>query len=647
MLSKRLAHILSQLMAAETPLTSAALSVSLQVTSRTIRTDIKELNERLAPYQAAVSAVRGAGYELLINDENAFRRFMKEEVEQEEPLAVLPEERVRFILKKLLLAESYVKLEDLQEQLFISKSTMSNDMKWVKRKLEPFDLKLEAKPNKGCRIKGSEMKIRYCMSEYLFNERRSYQTLLNTAVTILPKHELELIQRTMIDYINEEKMNLSDICMNNLIVHIAIACKRIRHGNYVSVLPEEINEIPRAKEYKVAKKMVERLEGLLDVSFPQEEIVYITIHLLGTAKMVQSFSTGGQKQIVDDDTSRLVQLMLKAIDQKLQLDLAGDAELLIGLSLHLKPAINRCKYGMNLRNPMLDEIKAGYPIAFEAGIVASRVIEEETGLSIHENEIGYMALHFGAALERRKMEIPPKRCLIVCASGAGSARLLQDRLRSQFGSKLTILGTAELYSLPHVSLHALDLIITTIPIHMDLPIPVIQVNTILGGSDFLKIEEALTSETRVTLATQYMKKELVFTKRAFQTKEEVIHFLTQKVIDMGLAPAELTQSVMEREESAPTSFGHYTAIPHPMTPLTEETFWAICTLEKPIIWGEKKVQFVCLLCVEKENAKDLKGMYRLLGELVHHVKFIQHLITCDTFEDMLDVMDKKAPSYKN
>lgn len=258
-----------------------------------------------------------------------------------------------------------------------------------------------------------------------------------------------------------------------------------------------------------------------------------------------------------------------------------------------------------------------------------------------------MALHFGAALERRKMEIPPKRCLIVCASGAGSARLLQDRLRSQFGSKLTILGTAELYSLPHVSLHALDLIITTIPIHMDLPVPVIQVNTILGGGDFLKIEEALTSETRVTLASQYMKKELVFTKRAFQTKEEVITFLTQKVIDMGLAPAELTPSVMEREEAAPTSFGHYTAIPHPMTPLTDETFWAICTLEKPIIWGEKKVQFVCLLCVEKENAKDLKGMYRLLGELVHNVKFIQHLIACDTFEDMLDIMYKKVPSYKN
>ncbi|BBP93168.1 hypothetical protein BsIDN1_67860 [Bacillus safensis] len=44
---------------------------------------------------------------------------------------------------------------------------------------------------------------------------------------------------------------------------------------------------------------------------------------------------------------------------------------------------------------------------------------------------------------------------------------------------------------------------------------------------------------------------------------------------------------------------------------------------------------------KKENAKDLKGMYRLLGELVHNVKFIQHLIACDTFEDMLDIMYKK------
>ena len=67
----------------------------------------------------------------------------------------------------------------------------------------------------------------------------------------------------------------------------------------------------------------------------------------------------------------------------------------------LKPAINRFRYGMNLRNPMLDSIKANYPVAFEAGVIAGMVLKEEMGLEIHENEIGYLALHIGAAMERR------------------------------------------------------------------------------------------------------------------------------------------------------------------------------------------------------------------------------------------------------
>ena len=75
---------------------------------------------------------------------------------------------------------------------------------------------------------------------------------------------------------------------------------------------------------------------------------------------------------------------------------------------------------------MLSAIKENYPLAFEAGVIAGIVIKEQTGIDIHENEIGYLALHFGAAIERRKTERPPKRCLIVCASGAGSAQLLRD-----------------------------------------------------------------------------------------------------------------------------------------------------------------------------------------------------------------------------
>lgn len=96
--------------------------------------------------------------------------------------------------------------------------------------------------------------------------------------------------------------------------------------------------------------------------------------------------------------------MIEAVDRELKLGILHDKELKIGLALHVKPAISRNRYGMNLRNPMLAAIKEHYPLAFEAGIIAGMVIKEQTDIDIHENEIGYLALHFGAAIERKKQK---------------------------------------------------------------------------------------------------------------------------------------------------------------------------------------------------------------------------------------------------
>lgn len=48
--------------------------------------------------------------------------------------------------------------------------------------------------------------------------------------------------------------------------------------------------------------------------------------------------------------------------------------------------------------------------------------------------------------------------------GAGSAQLLREKLRSHFGKRLDILGTAEYYSLDQMSYESIDFVISTIPI---------------------------------------------------------------------------------------------------------------------------------------------------------------------------------------
>lgn len=64
-----------------------------------------------------------------------------------------------------------------------------------------------------------------------------------------------------------------------------------------------------------------------------------------------------------------------------------------------------------------------------------------------ESEIGYIAIHFGGAMSRLQEQNQKKRCLLVCATGQGSAQLLKYKILSQFRDKLEIVGITGYYQL--------------------------------------------------------------------------------------------------------------------------------------------------------------------------------------------------------
>jgi lichenan operon transcriptional antiterminator len=635
--------ILRELMGAESPLTSEHLAKVNQVTSRTARSDIKELDAILSKFGAEIKSVRGTGYELIIQDDQLYRKLLSEVFLEDyclqENLPNLPEERVQFLIKRLLLTEGYIKLEELADELYISKSTIQNDLRDVKKIFKQYDLTLEKRPNFGLKLLGNEFKLRYCMSEYLINRKQIEVDSINARVSILPEEEMVAIRLIILEQIQDHHITMSDIALSNLIIHVTIACKRIQNANYVSFVPQELKDIVKEKEYLVATKIVQKVNERLQVVFPKTEIAYIAIHLLGNKIMTETIINEKEiHKLVGEEMFHLTTTILETIENKLSLGISQDKEFIMGMSLHLKPAINRFRYGMNLRNPLLDAIKSNYPVAFEAGIIAGMVLKQEKDIDIHENEIGYLALHIGAAVERRKMDNQPKRCIIVCSSGVGSAQLLYYKLQAKFRSRLDIVGTTEYYKLSQVPLSSLDFIVSTIPIKDPLPIPVIQVNTILGDNDFGNIERILFESPGPKL--EFLKEELVFLQQEHETKEEVLHFLADKLRDLQLVEETFLDSVFEREALSPTCFGNLVAIPHPITPQTDETFWAMCTLQKPIAWEDKRVQIVCLLCVEKNSTSDFRKMYELLVSVIDDSNKVQQLLKCKTYKDFINVFLK-------
>lgn len=641
MLTSRMKIIFRELMAAETPITGKYLAMINQVSSRTIREDIKALDSLLVDHGAYIDSVMGQGYELGVMEDPLFRNYLKklaaEDAELDSFVPKMPEERIAYLVKRFLLSDGYIKLEELADEMYISKSTLQNDLGHVKKMLSAYDIRLESRPNYGLYVHADELKRRFCMAEYVFVREAPVNELFKPHFASLTQEELDTILAIVMEQIQESGVFVSDIAINNLVIHLAIAYKRIKEGYNVTLHSSDIDEILEQKEYKVAQKIVRKVQEKFAVHFPLEEVAYIAMHLLGTK--IAAHPEAGEKavqQVIQKEISALVIKALERIESKLNLGIQNDQELIIALSLHLKPAVNRYRYGMNIRNPMLQDIKVNYPVAFEAGILAGMTINEAIGTVIDENEIGYLALHIAAAIERRKSEIVPKRCLIVCASGLGTAQLIYYKLKSQFGDSLEVAGTTEYYKLKNCELAGIDFIISSIPIQEELAVPVIVVNAILGDPDIRKIEKYILKEQQHISA--YFQEELIFLGQELRTKEQVLEFLHKKLIERGLVDEGCLQAVYERERVAPTSFGNLVAIPHPITPHSTTTFLTVCTLKKPIMWKEKPVQFVCLLNVMKDSQEDLQVMYDLLGRIIHDSAVVERLIKAKTYEDFMKVI---------
>ncbi|MBP1906524.1 lichenan operon transcriptional antiterminator [Paenibacillus turicensis] len=649
-MNSRMIAILQHLLAADGPLKSEHLAKLIQVTSRTVRSDIRELEGILDQYGASIQPVRARGYELKIIDQDRFC-ILQEKLSLGHPAqdSNSPQYRYNYLIRRLLLAETYVKLEELADELYVSKSTVQNDLKEVKQTLTKYGILIDKRPNYGIKLKGDEVHLRFCISEFIMNRLgdgldQKQREDIYSDLKIVSSVEMELIRNIIMEQIQELGVNLSDAAFNNLANHIAISCRRIREGNQVTVSPDDRNEIALIEVIEAAGQIVERIGKALQLSFSMDEVVYIAMHLSGN----KWFSGKGDSIEIrrdseirsDDENYALVKDILVKIDRDLALKISNDQELIMGLCLHLKPALNRVKYGMSIRNPMLEHVKSNYPFAFQAGVIMAKLIESKLGVVLPEAEMGYLAIHIGAAIERQRMNSTPKRCLVVCTSGMGSARLLYYKLRSKFGERLEVVGTTELYKLNTFSLTNIDFVVSTVPIVQPLAVPIIVVEKLLGGEDMDKINTLLNDGESYQF--DYIIEKLVFLKQNFTTKEQVITFLGNKMQEYGLIRSSegFIGLVLERENAAPTSYGNLVAIPHPIIPQSNCTVWVICTLSKPIDWSGRPVQFVCLLSIDKSGEEPNSNMYQHLMGLVDDTEVVQNILRCNTYHEFAQMIVK-------
>lgn len=638
--------ILREILKNKKPVTSQYLSKLVGVSSRTIRNDIKDLQKELKGKSVRIEILPGVGYSVKIVKDGSTKDVLKEILEDSNYAVVsLPEERIEYILKNLLYAKGFITLKDLADKLYVSKTTVANDMDKVESWLKAHNLKLFRKPNYGFKIEGDEIDLRFALSDYLkMTQKQDSLYDLAELKMIFENIDIDKIKNIILNAQEDMDYKLSDVAYSNLVVHIAIAIKRIKQNKEIKISKKSYENIKAKKAYKTAEKIVQSLEKSFDVKIADDETAYITVYLLGMKPFEdQNLNWGDIRKIAGVKLIDVVEKIIEKVDSIYNIGFSDDMKLKKGLALHLKPTLNRLVYNMKLRNPILNEIKHQYQIAFDMAIIAADVIREEYGYEVDENEIGYIAMYFGAAIERKKSNLNNLQTVaIVCASGMGTAQLLATKVRRVF-PWFKIIGVYPLYKLDEVIKNNPDLILSTVPISAS-NIKVIHVDSLLNKGDIEKIVQVIhvvdNDRNDISMLTNLLNENIFETDIGLMDKFDVINYLSERLYKKGYVKKEFMKAVIDREMISSTSIGNLIAVPHAILGNAIGSHIAVGILKKPIIWGKDKVQLVLMLALEKMSNEDSQKIFGELFDIVNDPSKVIQLIGAKNFIEFRNIFGR-------
>ncbi|MEI0564726.1 BglG family transcription antiterminator [Brachyspira pulli] len=614
MKSKYVKEILS-ILSANSYITAERLAKELNVSEKTIRIKIHELNNEFEKTGIKIVSKPRYGYILLCDDNKDIKaiNFNSNMVNDFEY-------RVKYIFEYLINNDEYIKSDTLSEALDISKTTLTNTLKLIEDNIKYYNIKIERRPNYGIKLIGTEFDIRNCIIDYYLKQQIDDEIYKN-----------KLIENVIINFIKDNDIKLSEINLENFIQYISVSAERIKNNRVINSYNEDVLKDIKDEELELAKKLAAILEKEIGIKFNDTEVIFIAIHMASKSLLI---SSDNPNFIIQNKLDNIVHEMLDLVFNNLKIDLRNNLNLRLLLNHHMIPFDIRIRYNVLQKNPMLCDIKSNYGLAYLIASEANTVLKSYYKKEIPDDEIGYLALLFQIALEENNDHKSKINILIVCGSGKTTSKLLMYKYKKEFGEYIDNIYTTDLIMLKDFDFSKINYIFSTVPIAFKVPVPIVQIGLFLETNDIINVKNALELSKNDFLH-DYYNEDLFSLNIQGNTRDEIIKNICidiKKYIDI---PDNFYDSVMKREYLSETDFGNLVAIPHPFDILTDKTFVYVAVLDKPIVWYKNNVQVVFLISISNNKDDNLKKFYQYTVDFLLNENTVMKLIENKTFDNLM------------
>lgn len=625
--------IIIEELSSETFKTATYLADRMEISEKTVRTRIKELNMLIKENGAEIVSKQRCGYKLKIHSPQKWLDFISQKDKIFDSTPINSKERIRYLLFTLLNRNDYIKLSDMSEFLYISQKTLSSELKKAEFILNQFNIKIERKPYYGIRIIGHEFDKRCCI---LVNFMLSQNKL--PGMEERQENGTKEVAKVLLELGGKYNLKFTESAFQNLVVYIYLSVLRMKQGMYVEKIVEEENTLVDKKGMEVARELYEIILKDSDISVSDNEVYYTGIYIAGKRIIGSSFQED-LNFVISEDIDKLVLEMLNEIYQTYKIEFRNNLNLRMMLNQHLIPMEIRLRYGIPLANPILEEIKEKYFFAYTMAHQASIPLAKRYNKAISEDEIGYLALALALALEQQKAPIVKKNILLVCASGKASSQLLMYKFKQEFSDYINSLKGCNVYDLEQYDLSEIDYIFTTVPIFQKVDIPILEIHDFLERHEIMVVKDLLQIGN-LQFLKEYYKESFFFKDINGNTKEEVIHNLCEKISNITNLPDGFYDSVLERESLGSTDYGNLVAIPHPIHMMTNETIIVVAILSKEIIWSTHPVRVVIMVSLSKKQTKNVQRFFEVTTKFISNKTAVMRLIKNSSFDTFILLLNE-------
>lgn len=490
-MNRRHRDILSIILNTDECITGNELAKICNVSIRTIRRDIKEINVLLKEYSIEIESSIKKGYFLnkenkdILKKNNIIRKVLDYEYIIETPS--LPIDRQIYILLKLT-TRKYISVEELAEALYVSTASVNNDIilinKWLKKYLK---LRISYSLNKGIILKANEKEKRNIIS-WVLAKKTNVSTISKYWNYLFEEKDVITRARELFHIVSAEskKYNyyLSGHSSQLFCYEILVAIKRQKLGFNLKDSNDISDElIPMMIDVR------KKIERKLALNLSETE----WINLQQNFKSKQFLHGTDIKNIETEEAVCIVDEFFRVLHEKFKIDLSANYDNKYKLILYVVPMINRLKYQHCISNKIDEKVIKGYKTEFKMANEITPIIKEKLNLDMELIDLVYITIHLVSMCGLWRYRL---NTIIVCDYDESILSFIKDKIKNCFGEKIEICRFYDYQEFMYENkenLKKVDFIITTSTIADITNIPFVRINPEIEQNDIDMIGEYVES----------------------------------------------------------------------------------------------------------------------------------------------------------